>query len=99
MDVEPMRPEDGIRYVVDSSLGRYAWQTLVRRFEIENVDERDLRIIEEGPDHPDYWEAVDLLIEFGRVRDVHNDAWIISPHPDDGGIILYHPDFSWSDWE
>jgi len=99
MATDKMTPEEGIRYVVDGGFGRYVWQTLVQRFAIENVDEEDLEIIAEGPDHPEHDYAVESLIALGRVRDIHNDCWAIDSHPDDGGVILVHPDFDWVDWE
>jgi uncharacterized glyoxalase superfamily protein PhnB len=91
-----MNPEL-VTLAVDSHHGRYAYQVLLQKYDVANIDRWVRDAILAGPDHDDYWEAAILVEEIGYVIDDNGIEWTIGSV--EGDIFLFHPDCEPSELE
>lgn len=74
-------PENAI-LIVDGNAGQYAPQRFVEfvydnGWELKNVDQYDMDVIETGPSHEEYWSAWDEIENNGTVLNDEGEFYII----------------------
>ena len=82
----------GIICLVDGGRGRYAPQHFVQTSEYwEGGAYWAILALNEGPDHPHYWDAWDQVVDRARWTDVCGNVWRIFPG-ESGDIFAICPE-------
>lgn len=74
---------EGIRCIVDSSRGIYGPQYFATHYgEAWGVPADDLAILKYGPDHPEYWETWESVLDSATMTDSAGNEWRLYPDSD-----------------
>ena len=88
---------DKIELLLDESRGIYLPQGFVKCFDASEwgVDFEDADVLEEGPDHPDYWEVWDTILETASYTDEEGHKWTLWH---DGYLFAIRDDMTEEEW-
>lgn len=68
---------DGLKLLLNSARGVYIPQNFVEEFDLtkfSNIDPDDVVILHD-PDHPDYWDAWDNVLQYATHTDEQGFIW------------------------
>lgn len=87
-----------LKYIMSDAHGIYIPKNFVELFEWEGIDPKDREILLDGPDHLDYWEAWDSVLEsaFYQEKINGNDGYRWTLHQD-GDLFAVRSDHQWED--
>lgn len=85
------------RVLVDSHHGVYVPQLFARCYAEEfSLRAADIAVLEAGPDHPDYWEAWDSVLDSSERVDMLGHKWRLYL-TDNGDLLEVRDDYEWDD--
>lgn len=68
---------NGLKLLLNSARGTYIPRDFVEQFDLtkwKNIDAEDVAILHD-PDHPDYWEAWDNVLQYATHTDAEGFEW------------------------
>ena len=89
-----------VRCLIDSAAGVYIPKEFVEDFHLDKFgieeDSWAVEICKEGPEHEDYWDAWQDILDSAKYQD--DDGYIWRLHQD-GDLFLYRDDMTEEEWE
>ena len=70
---------NGLKLLLSDSRGTYIPRDFVEEFDLtkfSNIDPDDVAILHD-PDHPDYWDAWDNVLQYATHTDEHGFKWYL----------------------
>lgn len=81
---------NGLKLLLDSARGIYIPRDFVEEFDLtkwKNIDPDDVAILHD-PDHPDYWDAWDNVLQYATHTDEQGNKWHLWQ---DGDLWVFCP--------